>query len=361
MTSARGQAIPPTSDSSSPRLRVAQILPPWFEVPPPAYGGIEALVADLTDGLVARGHEVVVVGSGINGTTARFLRTYEVPPSNRVGEALPEVLQAAWTSQYVEELPLDVVHDHSLAGPLTAGSRRTPTVVTTHGPCDGEMASYYGHLHGNVHLIAISDAQRRLAPELNWAGRVYNAIKVTTYPFEPHKQDYVLFIGRFAREKGAHLAIDAARDAGRRIILAGKLREPCEREYFEAEIRPRLGRNAEYVGEADADQKRRLYCGARCVVFPIAWEEPFGLVMIEAMACGTPVVALRRGSVPEVVLDGVTGFIREHPAELGRAIDAAGRLSPEACRRHVSRHFDLPAMVSGYEDLYGHLASVARR
>jgi glycosyltransferase involved in cell wall biosynthesis len=338
---------------------VALTLPPWFDVPPLAYGGIESLVADLADALVARGHEVVLVGAGVNGTNARFLRTYEVAPSDRVGEALPEVLQAAWMSRYLEELELDIVHDHSLAGPLTAHGRRTPTIVTTHGPCSGEMGSYYRYLSGDVHLVAISESQRRLAPDLNWAGRVHNAIRVAAYPFRTCKEDYLLFMGRFTEEKGAHLAIDAARDAGRRIVLAGKLQEPCERAYFDAEIRPRLGRDAEFVGEADARQKRSLYAGAHCLVFPIAWDEPFGLVMIEAMACGTPVVALRRGSVPEVVRDGITGFVCERPAELPSAIDAVGTIAPQACRRHVARHFDLSTMAAAYEDVYCRLARAA--
>jgi glycosyltransferase involved in cell wall biosynthesis len=356
----KGWALPPPHPNapcldSTPPLRVALTLPPWFDVPPLAYGGIESLVADLADALIARGHEVVLVGAGVNGTSARFLRTYEVAPSDRVGEALPEVLQAAWTNRYLESLELDVVHDHSLAGPLTANGRRTPTIVTTHGPCSGEMASYYRYLHGDVHLVAISESQRRLAPDLNWAGLVHNAIRVAAYPFQARKEDYVLFMGRFVEEKGAHLAIDAARAAGRRIVLAGKMREPCERAYFEAEIRPRLGRDTEFVGEADAWLKRCLYAGAHCLVFPIAWDEPFGLVMIEAMACGTPVVALRRGSVPEIVRDGVTGCVCERPAELPAAIDAAGAIAPQAC------HFDVSIMAAAYEGVYSRLARAVRQ
>jgi glycosyltransferase involved in cell wall biosynthesis len=350
----------PPLRGSSPPLSIALTLPPWFDVPPLAYGGIESLVADLADALVARGHEVVLVGAGVNGTSARFLRTYDVAPSSRVGEAIPEVLQAAWTSRYLDGLDIDVIHDHSLAGPLTARGRRTPTIVTTHAPCGGEMASYYRHLRTDVSFVAISEAQRRLAPDLNWVGRVHNAIRVAAYPFLSQKEDYVLFMGRFVPEKGAHLAIDAARAAGRRIVLAGKMREPCERAYFDAEVRPRLGRDTEYVGEANAREKRRLFSGAHCLIFPIAWEEPFGLVMIEAMACGTPVVALNRGSVPEVVWDGVTGFVCERPDELPVAIDAADTIVPEACRRHVARNFDLSTMAAGYEDVYCRLAQAAR-
>ncbi|MCW2943865.1 MAG: sle [Actinoallomurus sp.] len=337
-------------------IRVALTLPPWFDVPPLAYGGIEALVADLADALIACGHEVVLVGAGKNGTRARFLRTYEEAPSDRLGEAMPEVLQAAWTNHYLDDMELDIVHDHSLAGPLTARGRTVPTVVTAHAPCSGEMVAYYRHLSRDVHLVAISEAQQRLAPDLDWAATVHNAIKVADFPFRTRKDDYVLFIGRFSPIKGAHLAIDAARRAGRPIVLAGKLQEPAEQAYFDAEVRPRLGADAEFIGEVGMRAKQELYAAAHCLLFPILWEEPFGLVMIEAMACGTPVVALRRGSVPEVVRDGVTGFTRDDPGELPAAIDAAGDLAPEACRRHVTRHFDVSIMAAGYERVYRRLA-----
>jgi glycosyltransferase involved in cell wall biosynthesis len=341
-------------------LRIALALPPWFAVPPRAYGGIETLVADLADALVERGHDVVMVAAGDNGTRARFLRTYEVPPSERLGESMPEVLQAAWISHYLDDLDVDIVHDHSLAGPLTAGGRRVPTVVTAHGPCADEMADYYRHLSSRVHLVAISHAQRRLGPGVDWAGTVYNALRVADFPFRRRKEDYVLFLGRFSPHKGAHLAIEAARRAGRPIVLAGKLLEPGERAYFDAEIRPRLGGDAEFVGEVDMPTKQLLYAAAHCVLFPITWDEPFGMVMIEAMACGTPVVALRRGSVPEIVIDGVTGFVRDRAAELPAAIDGAGGLSPAACRRHVERHFDVSIMAAGYERVYARIAAAAR-
>jgi glycosyltransferase involved in cell wall biosynthesis len=338
------------------RLHIALALPPWFDVPPRAYGGIETLVADLADALIERGHDVVMVAAGNNGTGARLLRTYEVAPSERLGEAMPEVLQAAWISHYLDELDVDIVHDHSLAGPLTARGRRAPTVVTAHGPCAGEMADYYRHLSCDVHLVAISNSQRRLAADLNWAGTVYNAVKVANFPFRRCKENYVLFLGRFSPDKGAHLAIDAARRAGRPILLAGKMLEPDERAYFEAEVRPRLGNDVEFVGEVNMSAKQELYAAAHCLLFPIGWDEPFGMVMIEAMACGTPVVALRRGSVPEIVIDGVTGFVRDRPSELPAAIDGVRGLSPAACRRHVERHFDASIMAAGYERVYARFA-----
>lgn len=334
-------------------LRIAMVAPPWFELPPVGYGGIESVVADLVDALVARGHEVTLVGAGCNGTRAqRFVQVFPEPPSQRLGEAMPEVLHAAAAARAVEGLDVDLVHDHCCAGPLLARGRRTPTVVTAHGPVTGEVGDYYRYLGDSIELVAISDAQRRLNPDLNWVGRVHNAIDVGTFPYREDKDDYVLFLGRFNPDKGAHLAIDAARRAGRRIVLAGKLNEAAEKAYFEAEIRPRLGRDAEYVGEADATTKRELFSGARCLVFPIQWEEPFGMVMIEAMACGTPVVATRRGSVPEVVADGETGYVVDDLEDLPARIVAAEELSPAACRRHVRDRFDLPVLAEGYERVY---------
>ncbi|WP_169729359.1 glycosyltransferase family 4 protein [Thermoactinospora rubra] len=334
------------------RLHVAMVAPPWFEVPPRAYGGIEAVLNDLVRALVRRGHQVTLIGAGRSGTPADFVATYEEPPSSRLGEPMPEVVHAASVAKILNELDADVVHDHSLAGPLLAVNRATPTVVTMHGPAEGELAEYYRLLGRSISLVSISDAQQLRAPGLNWVGTVHNAVDVSTFPFREDKDDYTLFLGRFSPDKGAHLAIDAARAAGRRIVLAGKINEPAEHEYFDTFIRPRLGADAEYVGEADSTFKRELLAGARCLLFPIQWEEPFGMVMIEAMACGTPVVALRRGSVPEVVDDGVTGIVCTRAEELPAAVEAAGALRPAACRTHVELRFDATSMAEGYEKVY---------
>jgi glycosyltransferase involved in cell wall biosynthesis len=344
--------------SAGGAIRVAMVAPPWFGVPPEAYGGIEAVVADLVDGLVARGHQVTLIGAGPDGTAAAFVRTYAEPPSERLGgDPLPEVIQAAAAARVIEDLDVDVVHDHTLAGPLAAAGRRQPTVATMHGPVDGELGVYFRQLGDSVALVAISEAQRRTAPDLNWVATVPNGIDVGTYPYRESKEDWVLFIGRCSPDKGAHLAIDAARAAGRSIIVAGKANEPEEEEYFEREIRPRLGDDATFVGETDADEKRDLFARAACLLFPIQWEEPFGLVMVEAMACGTPVVALAAGSVPEVVVDGRTGFICSSPDELPAAIDRARRIRPADCREHVRRLFDVATMVDGYERVYRELSA----
>ncbi|MDQ1662020.1 MAG: hypothetical protein QOJ68_2000 [Blastococcus sp.] len=338
---------------SSERLHIAMIAPPWFTVPPRGYGGVENVCADLVDGLVDRGHAVTLIGAGAAGTRAgAFVATYADPPSSRLGEALPEVLHSAAVAGALADLDVDLVHDHTLAGPLQARGRQIPTVVTMHGPVIGEAGEYYRLLGDSIDLVAISRAQRRAAPDLSWLGTVHNAVDVGSFPFRAEKEEELLFLGRLHPDKGAHLAIDAARKVGLPIVIAGKCSEPIERAYFDAEIEPRLGSDVTLFGTADAAEKRELLSRAAALIFPILWDEPFGMVMIEAMACGTPVVALRRGSVPEVVLEEVTGVTRNDPADLPDAILAARALDPADCREHVRNRFDVATMVSGYETLY---------
>jgi glycosyltransferase involved in cell wall biosynthesis len=288
------------------------------------------------------------------------MTVFDVPPSERIGTPVPEVIHAAGVAQLLKRLDVDIVHDHSLAGPLLARGRAVPTVVTMHGPVKGEQGEYLQLLGDSVDVVAISDAQRRLNPDINWVGTVHNAVAVDSFPFRADKDGYLLWVGRFNPDKGPHLAIDAAREVGMRIVLAGKRTEPCEQAFFDAAIAPRLGPDVEYVGEADAALKRELYAGARALAFPLQWEEPFGMVMIEAMACGTPVVALRRGSVPEVVAHGVTGLVVDGLERFSAALRAVDSIDPAACRAHVQAHFDLPVMATGYERIYRMLISGSR-
>jgi glycosyltransferase involved in cell wall biosynthesis len=333
-------------------LDIAIIAPPWFTVPPHGYGGVENVCSHLVAGLMRRGHDVTLVGAGESGTNARFVATYAEAPSARLGEPLPEVLHAAAAARFLADRDFDLVHDHTLAGPLLARGRTTPTVVTMHGPVAGEPGDYYRLLGDTISLVAISAAQRHAAPDLPWVGTVHNAINVATFPFRDEKDDTLLFLGRMHPDKGVHVAIAAARAAGLPIVLAGKCSEPVERDYFDAMVKPLLGADVTIFGPADAMAKRELLSRAAALVFPIMWDEPFGMVMIEAMACGTPVVALRRGSVAEVVVDGVTGIICDDPAELPAAIHAARQLDPRACRDHAAASFDVAAMTSGYEAVY---------
>jgi glycosyltransferase involved in cell wall biosynthesis len=340
----------------TPRLRIAMIAPPWFELPPRGYGGIESVVADLVDALSERGHHITLIGAGNHRTkAAHFAATFDRPPSERLGTPVPEVLHAAAAAEILEDLDVDLVHDHTLAGPLLASARAVPTLATMHGPVTGGMGSYFERLGRQVDVVAISDAQRRLNPRINWAGTVHNAIDVSSYPYRAKKEEFVLWMGRFCDEKGADLAIDAACEASMKIVLAGKCNESAEKRYFEARIAPRLGPGVEYIGEADATMKRRLAAAARALLFPIQWEEPFGMVMIEAMACGTPVVAFGRGSVPEIVVHERTGFIAHGPAELPGALRAVEDLDPQTIREYARENFNLNVMAAGYERVYADL------
>jgi glycosyltransferase involved in cell wall biosynthesis len=334
-------------------LRIAMIAPPYFDVPPKGYGGVESVVADLVDALVDRGHEVTLIGAGAPGTNAqRFIATYDRPVTSQLGEPLPEVMHAARVAAALERCDVDIVHDHTLAGPLLARGRLVPTITTVHGPVNEDAGAYYDALQDTVQLVSISAAQRAAAPHLPWVATVHNAVRTETFPFRNDKDDVALFLGRFHPDKAPHLAIDAARAAGLPIVLAGKCSEPIEREYFEREVQPRLGPDTILRGVANARAKRELLSRAKCLLFPICWEEPFGLVMIEAMACGTPVVALRRGSVPEVVTDGLTGIIVDEPAQLPDAVLRASTIEPAECRRMAETRFSVAAMAAGYEAAY---------
>jgi glycosyltransferase involved in cell wall biosynthesis len=347
-----GRAIADVRDGAR-RLHIAMVAPPYFSVPPVAYGGIEAVVADLVDALVGRGHQVTLIGVGRHATRAqRFIATSDTGSADQLGELIPELVHAAKVARVLDDLNADVIHDQTATGPLTAMGRLTPTVVTAHSPVTGERGDFYRAVGGAVHLIAISHAQRSSAPDLPWTATVRNAIHAETFPFRSDKQDYALFLGRFHPEKAPHLAIDAARAAGMPIVLAGKCSEPVERAYFAQEIEPRGGPDVTIFGVADATAKRALLASAACLVFPIAWDEPFGLVMIEAMACGTPVVALRRGAVPELIVHGQTGVIVDHPADLPEAIAQARQLDPAVCRKHVETEFTVEVMAASYETVY---------
>ena len=342
-------------------LRIGMVAPPWYEVPPEGYGGIEQVVADLADGLSARGHDVVLVAAGGDHTEAEMRPTFDEPPEGlgTADGAKVELLHAIRTAEELQDLELDLVHDHSFAAPLLARQRKAPTVITAHGLVDDESAAAYASVP-RLSLVAISDHQRRQRLALPWAGVVHNGIRVDTYPFESSKDGPFLFLGRMSSDKGPDLAIEIARATGVPLNIAAKCESPDEQLYLEETIAPMLSDEIRYIGTADADEKRELLRSARALLFPIRWDEPFGLVMVEAMACGTPVIATPRGSVPEIVVDGETGFVRD---DLDGLIEAARRtdeIDPEACRRRARERFDAEVMVGGYEGVFREVISGAR-
>jgi len=338
-------------------VRIAVLSPVWFPVPPTGYGGIEWVVSLLAEGLVDAGHDVTLFAAGDSRTKATLAAVYPEPPSVPIGISAFELRHAAACFLRADEF--DVIHDHSsqLAAAL-GGLISTPLVHTVHGPLDEPALPNYraiAELAPRVGLVSISMKQREPAPELPWVANVPNALDLAAYPFHAPRGDYLLYLGRLSPDKGAHRAIEIAREAGVPIKLAGKKREPGEQAYFDEHVRPLLGEDAVYLGETSHASKVSLLQDARATLFPIDWEEPFGLVMIESMACGTPVIATRRGAVPEVVEEGRTGVIVDDWREMADALADADRIAAEDCRASVEERFSPERMVAEYVAAYEHV------
>jgi glycosyltransferase involved in cell wall biosynthesis len=347
------QPARPVRHQATAPLRIAIVAPPWYELPPDGYGGIEAVCATLVDQLVDNGHEVTVFGVGKRcGTAGRFVSLIDEPQYLRLGEAMPAALYAALVRQALADGDFDVVHDHSPCGPLIAPERGTPTVVTVHGPVDGELGDYFVALGDCVWPVAISESQRRSRPDLRWAATVHNAVEPARFVPAPPTDGPVLWLARMSPDKGPDLAIEACRTAGVPLILAGKCNEATEQRYLEVVIRPLLHDGVELVLNADRPTTARLLARARCVIVPVRWREPFGMVMVEAMASGRPVVALRRGAVPEIVRHGVTGWLCDDPVQLPDALHRVAELDPLACVAHVQASFSAELMARRYEAVY---------
>jgi len=341
-------------------MRVAVLSPVWFPVPPTGYGGIEWIVSLLADGLVDAGHEVTLFASGDSRTRARLISVYDVAPSDKIGTSLVELNHALACYERASEF--DVINDHSgLPGAALGGCVDTTVLHTVHGPLDGDARPIYQRIArvACVGLISLSLNQRKPAPDLPWVANCPNALDLAAYPFQPDRGEYLLFLGRMSFDKGAHRAIEVAKALGLPLKLAGKMREQAERDYFERHVRPNLEWGIEFLGEVSHDEKVALLQGARATLFPISWEEPFGLVMIESMACGTPVLATRWGAVPEVIEHGRSGIIVDDHMEMVDALAIADRLEPGELRRFVEERYSPQRMVADY--LAAYELAIARR
>ena len=337
-------------------MRILQIAPLWETVPPPAYGGTEAVVHVLVEELVRRGHQVTLCASGDSQTSATLQACY--PRSLRSATDLDCKTPYSWQHAALslrDAREYDIVHNHGGEEVMALSHLvpDSPMLTTMHCLITPDTKFIWDRYPG--HYNTISWSQRQTMPEVlggNFAGVVYNAIDVASFPFQTQKDGYLLFLSRISMEKGPHLAVEVARRTGRKLIIAGKV-DPADYNFFVSTVAPLVdGDQVVFVGEADAVMKRELYRSASCVLMPIMWDEPFGLVLAEAQACGTPVISFNRGAAPEIVRDGVTGFIVNDVEEMVRSVARVPEIDPRACRQHVERHFDAPVMADNYLRVY---------
>ncbi len=335
-------------------MRIAQVAPLYESVPPQGYGGTERVVSYLTEELVRQGHEVTLFASGDSRTAARLVAT--VPRSLRLDAECRDPL--ARHLVHLEAVfrrldRFDAIHFHVdyLHYPLSRRSR-VPHLTTLHGRLDlPDLVPLYREFD-DVPLVSISDAQRAPLPWLDWQATVYHGLPLDLYRPGDGSGGYLAFLGRVSPEKRLDVAIEIARRSGLPLRVAAKV-DRADRAYYEEVIEPLLAQpHVTFLGEADQAAKEELLRGARALLFPVDWPEPFGLVMIESMACGTPVVAYRRGSVPEIVDEGVTGFVCSSVPEAVAAVQRAGTLSRARCRARFEERFSDRRMVRDYLAIY---------
>jgi glycosyltransferase involved in cell wall biosynthesis len=307
----------------------------------------------LARGLAARGHDVRLFTTGDSTCPVPRQHVYAEPPAP-MGTTMPELRHAL--AAYDALRDCDVIHDHTLAGPLVAARHTAgPVVVTTHSVFDEGTTPLYRFAAGYTHVVAISQTQRASAPDVPVAAVIHHGLDLPAYAEGDGEGGFLLFLGRIAPEKGVHRAIDVARLAGLPLVIAAKMREESERRYFDEFVAPRLGPGVEFVGEVSGARKLDLLARARGLLNPICWQEPFGLVMTEALACGTPVLAFPNGAATEIVEDGVTGFLRDDMDALAACAARLDELSRPVCRKSVEERFSAERMVRDYEALYEHL------
>lgn len=337
-------------------MRIGIIAPPWVQVPPPAYGGTEAMLDVLARGLESAGHEVVLFATGDSTCAVAVRSVHPTATGVNGGGPLAELRQVI--AAYDELSDCDVIHDHTLSGPLYAARfPHQPVVTTNHGPFDEGLTALYRAATARVPLVAISHHQASTATDVPVAAIIHHGVDVASFPAGDGRGGYALFVGRMTPDKGVDTAIRAAREAGVPLLIAAKMREEPEIAWFRDQIQPLLGGDVEFVGEVGGADKLELMASASCLLNPIRWPEPFGLVMIEALACGTPVIATPWGAAPEIVDDGRTGFLRTGHDALVEALQRVGELDRSTCRVTAKERFSAERMVQDHVALYRRVAS----
>lgn len=355
-------AVPRRLADSGSRLRILLVAPPWFPVPPPRYGGTELVVGNLAAGLADRGHDVTVLTTGDATVAATRWSAFDQAPTEHIGDASVEL--AHLMAAYGRREHFDLIHDHSLLGAAmaTLAAPATPVVHTLHGRWTPGGTMACRAVQDRCHLVAISHDQARRAPDgISITRVVHNGIDLSAFPVTTTAQGHLAFLGRANPEKAPHLAVEVARRLGRRLVMGVKVNEPEERAYWRDVVEPAIdGHDVTVVRNATHDDKVAILGGASAVLFPIQWPEPFGLVPVEANACGTPVVAFANGAAVEVVSNDRSGVLVDPSAGvdgLVAAVARAERVTRTGCRQHAEEHFSAERMVDDYEDLYRALVS----
>jgi glycosyltransferase involved in cell wall biosynthesis len=332
-------------------MRIGIVAPPWVPVPPTRYGGTEAVIDTLARGLLAQGHEVIVATTGDATCPVERHWVYAEPPEP-MGSTLPELHHVQ--TAYEALADCDVIHDHTLTGPLWAATLkdRPPVVVTNHGEFSAPAAQFFAHVSPAVTVTAISHHQAAQAVGVPVAAVVHHGLDLERFRVGEGRGGYLVAIGRCSPDKGVDRSIEIAREAGLPIVVIAKKREAAELRFFEERVAPLLGPGVEYLGEVHPDERDRLLRDALALVNPISWAEPFGLVMVEALACGTPVVAYPAGAAPEIVDHGLTGFLCDGPEDAVAALEKVPHLDRAACRAAVEERFTAERMVSDYLAIY---------
>jgi glycosyltransferase involved in cell wall biosynthesis len=346
-------------------LRVAIVAPPWYSVPPDGYGGIELLIYLLARELPKRGHHVTVIGGQGRGGEFELISLAPSSWEEKLGTRDQEPLNCAYLVEahdLVRRRAFDVVHENNYTGMTIAACMGlpTPVVATIHGDLTEADGRFFSTIDSRVKLVGISAAQQRQVAGVRWRGMVHNAFDPDTVELGLEKEDYLVELARISPDKAQHIAIEVARKVGCPLVLAGKV-DDAEREYFEKEVEPHLGESVRWIENVAGKEKAQLLARAKAMLFPIQWEEPFGIAMVEAMASGTPVLATKRGAAVEVVEDGVTGFLADDVEGLVEAYGKLGEIDPRRCSERAHERFGPAPMAEGYESIYLQEVAAIRR
>ncbi len=333
-------------------MRIGLIAPPFIPVPPVSYGGTELFIAHLAVGLKKLGYDVVVYTNGESNAPVQRKWLYENsewPIRGEIHGSLRDINHSAWAVADAQH-DCDILHLNNAPGLVYSRFVPQPFVYTIHHPHEEALSDFYRY-YSKITYVTISDFQR-FRESMPRITTVHHGLNFSKYRLTTQKQPYLAFIGRIAAVKGTHLAIEVAKKAGMPLKIAGEI-QPLNQDYYETEVKPHIdGKFIEYIGEANLEEKNELLGNAAAMLFPIQWDEPFGLVMIEAMACGTPVLAMPGGSVPEIVKDGVSGCVCETVEDMAERVKSIGEYDPTAIRAYAENTFSLDLMVRKYADIY---------